>query len=124
MAAALGPHVRLIEYGSGSSAKTRILLDHLPCPAAYVPMDISREHLMRSAGSLAAAYPHVEVLPVCADYTQPFTLPFGLRARRPHRGLLPRLDHRQLPPGAGGVFSERHGPGRRAGRRPADRGGP
>ena len=79
MAAALGPHVRLVEYGSGSSAKTRILLDHLPCPAAYVPMDISREHLMRSAGSLAAAYPHVEVLPVCADYTQPFTLPFGLR---------------------------------------------
>ena len=77
MAAALGPHVRLVEYGSGSSAKTRILLDHLPCPASYVPMDISREHLMRSAGNLAAAYPYIEVLPVCADYTQPFTLPLG-----------------------------------------------
>ena len=75
MAAALGPDVRLIEYGSGSSTKTRILLDHLPCPAAYVPMDISRQHLMRSAGRLAAAYPHIEVLPVCADYTQPFSLP-------------------------------------------------
>ena len=77
MAAALGPHVRLVEYGSGSSSKTRILLDHLPCPAAYVPMDISREHLMRSAADLAAAYPYIEVLPVCADYTQPFTLPLG-----------------------------------------------
>ena len=77
MAAALGPHVRLVEYGSGSSAKTPLLLDHLPCPSAYIPMDISREHLMRSAAALAAAYPHIEVLPVCADYTQPFTLPRG-----------------------------------------------
>ena len=79
MAAALGPYVRLVEYGSGSSTKTRILLDHLPCPAAYVPMDISREHLMRSAAGLAATYPHVEVLPVCADYTRPFTLPASNR---------------------------------------------
>ena len=79
MAAALGPYVGLVEYGSGSSTKTRLLLDHLPCPAAYVPMDISREHLMRSAEGLAAAYPHIEVLPVCADYTQPFSLPTGSR---------------------------------------------
>ncbi len=79
MAAAIGPHARLVEYGSGSSVKTRLLLDHLSCPASYVPMDISGEHLMRSAAGLAAAYPHLEVLPVCADYTQEFTLPPGTR---------------------------------------------
>jgi dimethylhistidine N-methyltransferase len=79
MAAAIGPHARLVEYGSGSSLKTRILLDHLPCPSSYVPMDISGEHLMRSAANLAASYPHLEVLPVCADYTQGFTLPEGTR---------------------------------------------
>ncbi len=75
MAAAIGPHARLVEYGSGSSLKTRLLLDRLPCPASYVPMDISGEHLMRSAADLSALYPHLEVLPVCADYTQAFTLP-------------------------------------------------
>lgn len=77
MAAAVGSWARIVEYGSGSSLKTRLLLDHLPCPSAYLPMDISREHLMQAAARLASAYPHVEVLPVCADYTQPFTLPQG-----------------------------------------------
>lgn len=77
MAARLGPDCRLVEYGSGSSLKTRILLDHAPHLASYVPVDISREHLRKSACALASAYPKLEVLPVCADYTQPFTLPWG-----------------------------------------------
>lgn len=77
MAALLGPGCRLIEYGSGSSLKTRILLDHAPNLASYVPVDISREHLLKSAQDLAAMYPHLEILPVCADYTQAFTLPAG-----------------------------------------------
>ena len=124
MAEALGPHVRLVEYGSGSSTKTRLLLDHLACPAAYVPMDISREHLMRSAAGLAAAYPHVEVRPVCADYTQPFTLPSGSRPAVTDSDLFPRLDDRQFSPRSGGAFSARHGAGRRAERWPADRRGP
>ncbi|HVF11165.1 MAG TPA: L-histidine N(alpha)-methyltransferase, partial [Abditibacteriaceae bacterium] len=75
MAQLLGRGCLLIEYGSGSSLKTRVLLDHLAAPAAYVPIDISRAHLMRSAGRLAAAYPGLKVLPVCADYTTDFTLP-------------------------------------------------
>ncbi|MFQ5917254.1 MAG: L-histidine N(alpha)-methyltransferase, partial [Candidatus Binatia bacterium] len=75
MAAILGPNVLLIEYGNGSSTKTRILLDHLPRPAAYVPIDISREQLLRTAKELAADYPGLEVLPVCADYTSGFELP-------------------------------------------------
>ena len=72
---ALGPGVRLVEYGSGSSDKTRILLDHLTDPAGYVPIDISREHLVQAAEALAADYPGLPVLPVCADYTASFDLP-------------------------------------------------
>ena len=75
IAATLGPQCLLIEYGSGNSAKTRLLLDVLRAPAGYLPIDIAREQLLRSAASLALAYPEVEVLPVCADYLHPFELP-------------------------------------------------
>ena len=64
----------LIEYGSGSSHKTRLLLDRRRV-AAYVPVDISREHLEKSARALGHDYPDVEVLPLVADFTQPLTLP-------------------------------------------------
>ena len=75
MARLLGPAVALIEYGSGSSTKTRLLLDQLQDPTAYVPVDISKEHLASAAQQLAADYPDIEVLPVCTDFTKPFTLP-------------------------------------------------
>lgn len=71
----LGARIQLIEYGSGSSKKTRILLDALHEPGAYVPIDISKEHLLISAVSLAFLYPDLEVLPVCADYTSAFEIP-------------------------------------------------
>ncbi len=71
----LGPHCLLIEYGSGNSTKVRMLLDALHDPAGYVPLDIAKEQLLRSAASLALAYPELEVLPVCADYTSDFELP-------------------------------------------------
>lgn len=80
MAALLGPNVCLVEYGSGSSLKTRLLLDAARDLAAYVPVDISREHLRRTADELARAYFPLEVRPVCADYTQAFSLPVGSRA--------------------------------------------
>ena len=83
MADALGADVLLVEFGSGSSLKTRLLLDVLEEPVAYVPVDISREHLVRSSEALAADYPGLEVLPVCADFTEPFALPES--ARRPNR---------------------------------------
>jgi dimethylhistidine N-methyltransferase len=79
MAALLGPHCLLIEYGSGSSTKTRILLDHIEDLAGYVPIDISKEHLLQSAEKLTAAYPDLEVLPVCADYTRQIELPIPER---------------------------------------------
>jgi dimethylhistidine N-methyltransferase len=75
IAAQMGPHCRLIEFGSGASQKVRILLHALERPAAYVPVDISREHLRDAATSLAEDFPSVPVIAVCADYTRPFPLP-------------------------------------------------
>jgi dimethylhistidine N-methyltransferase len=75
MADAAGRGAVLIEYGSGSSLKTRLLLDQMREPAAYVPVDISGEHLGRSAARLRRRYPALPVLPVAADFTQPFELP-------------------------------------------------
>jgi dimethylhistidine N-methyltransferase len=83
MAASIGPDCLLIEYGSGSSTKTPLLLDQLERPVGYVPIDISREILHESARQLARRYPGFEILPVCADYTSPFDLP-GTR-RNPTR---------------------------------------
>lgn len=79
MAAAVGPKNLIIEYGSGAGDKTRILLDHLEDPVGYVPIDISRDHLLESARRISAAYPRLEVLPVCADYEQPFSVPVPIR---------------------------------------------
>jgi len=71
----VGPHASLIEFGSGSSRKTRILLENLSDLAVYVPVDISEEHLLASADSIRAEFPQLEVLPVVADFTQSFALP-------------------------------------------------
>lgn len=75
MATLLGEQVALVEYGSGSSLKTTILLDHLPELTCYIPIDISKEHLLQAATKLAKQYPKLEILPVCADYSLPFHLP-------------------------------------------------
>lgn len=75
MARGVGERALVIEYGSGSSIKTRRLLEQLRAPAGCVLVDISREHLEHAAARLAAALPHVEVLPVVADFTAPFAVP-------------------------------------------------
>ncbi len=75
IATRIGNDALLVELGSGASTKTRLLLDRLPQLAAYVPVDISRSHLLEAAQRIAAAYPHIDVLPVCADFTQSFALP-------------------------------------------------
>lgn len=75
MGALVGPNAVVIEYGSGSSVKTRYLLRHVPRPTAYVPVDISAEHLYHAAADLARRFPEVEVKPVAADFTKPFELP-------------------------------------------------
>lgn len=83
MARHLGPRCALIEYGSGNSRKTRILIGELS-PAAYVPIDIAAEQLRASCAELARAFPDLAIIAVCADYTRPLALPeiAALRARR------------------------------------------
>lgn len=76
----IGEDTLLVEFGSGASVKTRLLLDRLPGLSAYVPVDISRSHLMTAANGISASYPGLEVLPVCADFTQPFALPTPRKA--------------------------------------------
>jgi dimethylhistidine N-methyltransferase len=80
MASLLGSNCLLIEYGSGNSAKIRMLLDTLETPVGYVPIDISKEHLVQAGMALASAYPDLEVLPVCADYMSAFEIPLPSRA--------------------------------------------
>jgi L-histidine N-alpha-methyltransferase len=75
MADAIGRNAALIEFGSGTSLKTRLLLDRLDAPSVYVPIDISRTHLLDAAGSIARDYPTLDVMPLCADFTQALELP-------------------------------------------------
>lgn len=69
-----GPTGVLLEYGSGSSIKTRLLLDAL-APQLYMPIDISRDHMLAACAVLEQDYPRLQVRAVCADYSRPFALP-------------------------------------------------
>ncbi|WP_139556472.1 L-histidine N(alpha)-methyltransferase [Methylotetracoccus oryzae] len=74
IATALGAPVTLIELGSGSSRKVRLLLDAVR-PRRYVPLDIARDHLFASASAIARDYPWLDVRPICVDYSHPFEFP-------------------------------------------------
>jgi L-histidine N-alpha-methyltransferase len=65
----------LVEYGSGASRKTRIVLDALKHLKSYVPIDVSEAFLLSVAEKLAADYPRFNVLPVVGDFTGKLTLP-------------------------------------------------
>ncbi|SMO49957.1 dimethylhistidine N-methyltransferase [Gracilimonas mengyeensis] len=71
----LGDRVLLIEPGSGSSEKTRILLDKLNTITGYIPIDISGKYLQEVAKELRREYPDLEISPLGADYTRPIQLP-------------------------------------------------
>jgi dimethylhistidine N-methyltransferase len=86
MAAAIGAHCLVIELGSGNGLKTRVLLEHLDEPACYIPVDISKEHLLAAASELARLFPRLEILPVCGDYTLRLELPTP--ERRPARRVV------------------------------------
>jgi dimethylhistidine N-methyltransferase len=79
MAKALGPQVELIGLGTGAGTKTRILLEELREPAVYVPIDISKEQLEKSSTRFREMFPTLQVLPVAADYLEPFELPLPRR---------------------------------------------
>jgi dimethylhistidine N-methyltransferase len=75
IAACIGPRALLIEFGSGSSVKTRLLLDAIDDVVGYVPIDISRDALSNAVAELARAYPQLAIVPLHADFTAPFELP-------------------------------------------------
>jgi len=77
MAKLCGENCVLIEPGSGSSEKVRLLLDALK-PAAYVPMDISSDFLKHSATQLAEEYPWLNVHAVCTDFAKQEKEPEGI----------------------------------------------
>ena len=75
IAATLGQHIELIGLGTGAGTKTRILLDELKNPIVYMPIDISREQLENSSARFRTVFPGLTILPICADYLEPFELP-------------------------------------------------
>jgi L-histidine Nalpha-methyltransferase len=82
MAAALGPRVRLVEFGSGSGEKTRLLLRRLREPASYVPVDIAYAQLRAFAADVGREFPGLAVEPHWGDYMQPLHLAASARAAR------------------------------------------
>ncbi|MBN4080047.1 L-histidine N(alpha)-methyltransferase [Beggiatoa alba] len=71
----IGHHCLLVEPGSGNCEKVRLLLDTLK-PQAYVPMDISKDHLKKAAQALSADYPWLDIHAACVDFTEPMDLSF------------------------------------------------
>ena len=71
----LGPRVTLVDLGSGNSRKSRLLLDTLAAPHAYVPVDLSRAPLLAAAQRLRRERPGLRVVPLLADFMEPVLLP-------------------------------------------------
>jgi dimethylhistidine N-methyltransferase len=82
------PNAAMIEFGAGSSAKTRVLLRAAPHVSAYVPVDISGAYLAAETALLRTDMPGLRVLPVAADFTRPFALPEAL-GNGPRVGFFP-----------------------------------
>jgi dimethylhistidine N-methyltransferase len=70
----LGPAIELVEFGSGASTKTRLLIEHCR-PALYVPIDIATEQLKATAAALSADYPWLNISGIEADFAAPIVLP-------------------------------------------------
>jgi len=81
IASSIGSDVDLVEFGSGSSAKVRILLDRLEGATTYMPVDISRGYLVDAASALSEDHPHLRIVAICADYTD-LVLPESSPSRR------------------------------------------
>jgi dimethylhistidine N-methyltransferase len=87
IAAIVPHHAALVEFGAGAATKARLLLDACEF-AAYVPVDISGEFLNAQARGLRKDFPHLQIYPVTADFTTPFTLPDQIGAM-PKVGFFP-----------------------------------
>lgn len=89
MAAGIEAGVAVVEWGSGSSAKTPLLLAALDRPSIYAPVDVSANALLPAAARIRAAFPGLNVRPVEADFTQPFALPREVAAAPARLGFFP-----------------------------------
>jgi dimethylhistidine N-methyltransferase len=85
----IAPGAALVEFGSGSSKKARILLRAAPPLAAYVPVDICGEMVEQEAAELRPDFPQLKVLPVTADICFPFELPAEAKAASARVGFFP-----------------------------------
>lgn len=106
IAALSGPGRALIEYGSGSSVKSRLLLDALVDLSVYVPIDVSRRHLDATAAALRRDYPGLDVRPVCADYMALSALPEEVNGAR-RLGFFPGSTIGNLTPAEATAFLRR-----------------
>ncbi len=93
----IGDRGVLVEFGSGSSRKTEILLRQLPPRVAYVPVDVSESALSEASARLASRFPGLDIRPIVADFSHPVRLPAGL-ARRLKTGFFPGSTIGNLPP--------------------------
>jgi len=99
-----GPDCALVEFGSGSSVKSRLLLDALPGLAVYAPIDISRVHLDATAARLRSDYPDLTIAPVCADYMALASLPPVERPLSRRLGFFPGSTIGNLEPAEAETF--------------------
>jgi len=106
LSARLSDVAHLIEYGSGASRKTRIVLDALPGLASYVPMDISEDFLLGVADTLATDYPKLDVVPLVGDFTADIALPSEVKRGR-KAGFFPGSTIGNLGPNGGREFLTR-----------------
>lgn len=88
MIGALGDGGALVEFGSGSSLKTELILSHAPPRIVYLPIDVSQSALADAKSRLARTFPRLDVRPVVADFSKPISLPDDL-ARRRKLGFFP-----------------------------------
>jgi L-histidine Nalpha-methyltransferase len=79
IASLIGSECRLVEFGSGTSIKTRHLLTHLPSMSGYIPIDIAGPQLLESAAQLAREFPGLEINPLEADYGEISEIPHTKR---------------------------------------------
>ncbi len=88
MASMFPPGAALVEFGSGSSRKARILLGAAATVAAYIPVDISGDFLQQDLTQLERDLPRLFVHPLVADFTKPYAIPAEL-ATLPRVGFFP-----------------------------------
>ena len=76
------PGITLIEYGSGDSMKSRLLIEALR-PSAYIPVDISEDALRNAAAGLRRRFPWLDIRAVYGDFSRPLKIPMAQgRGRR------------------------------------------